>query len=774
MSKKRIATIVNELKETLQDYDENIDVLDEIGVLLDNQSLIASDDRERFRAVVDNVLDGIITIDKIGIVRSFNRAAEKLFGYTASEVIGQNVKMLMPEPYYSEHDGYLNNYKHSGIEKIIGIGREVTGLRKNGTTFPLDLAVSKINLGKELMFAGILRDITEERLRQEELEDSQERLQSILDSVYEGIITIEPKGIIGSFNRAAEKIFAYEASEVIGRNVKILMPEPYHSEHDDYLNNYMQSGIAKIIGIGREVEGRKKDGSTFPLFLAVTQIRDNKKPIFVGMVRDLSEQKRLEKLKNEFVSTVSHELRTPLTSIRGSLSLIESGTMGEVAEKAKPLIQIAMNNSERLILLINDILDIEKIESGKMDFELDKVELNSLIRQSVEANSGYAKEYNVLLSFMELEEPVYVYIDTNRMQQVLTNLISNAVKYSPKEDSVTIDLTFDKKRAFVKVHDNGLGIPESFKKSIFQKFAQADSSDTKQKGGTGLGLNISKAIVEKFGGEMGFLSSKAEGTTFFFDLPVIHNVKTFEEGILNFKGKVLIVEDDHDIATLLSIMLKKENIECDIAYTADEARSLLKSQKYDALTLDIMLPDQNGLSFLEEIQQNELLKDIPVIIVSSNAKTEESRNSNKTLEVVDWINKPIDQDKLVDSLNRVIEINQSRKQRILHVEDDQDIAKLVQILLDDSVDIDLAENKSLALKKLENNVYDLILLDMMLPDGSAEEILPYIKNNFASTPIVLFSAQEVDQNLKNKVSKALVKSRTSNTLLVETIKKLIS
>ena len=775
MPSARIINILNELKESLRDDHQSSKKLKEIETLCMEQQTLTLDSKEIFRAVVDNVIDGIITIDGKGIIQTFNNAAENIFGYKAEEVIGQNVKLLMPEPYHSEHDGYLSNYRHTGEEKIIGIGREVTGLRKDGSTFPLDLAISKINLGKELMFAGILRDITEERYHQAELEQSQQRLQSIVDNVFEGIITIDAKGTIDSFNLAAEKIFGYKVTDVIGKNVKMLMPEPYHSEHDGYLSNYMSGGKAKIIGIGREVEGQRQDGSTFPLFLAVTQIKSHSEPLFVGMVRDLTEQKRLEKLKNEFVSTVSHELRTPLTSIRGSLSLIESGAMGEVGEKVTPLIKIALNNSERLILLINDILDIEKIESGKMDFELVNTDINDLIQQSVEEMDGYAKEHDVFLNFEKFNDFIQIYVDKNRMQQVLTNLISNAVKFSPKNDTVTIHIIPTKQRVRVEVHDNGPGIPEEFKKQIFQKFAQADSSDTKQKGGTGLGLNITKAIIEKFGGNIGFISPEGKGTTFFFDIPIVQKLDELRETktLEQLQGKVLIVEDDHDIATLLHLILQQEGIQSDIAYNASEAKVMLKQTRYDAMTLDIMLPDQDGISLLKDIRKEESLKDLAVVVVSAKANQSKEKSIDMALEVVDWINKPIDQEKLIASLDKVIDINKKRDARILHVEDDPDIASIVKVLLSDLGQIDLATNIAQARNMLEKQHYNLILLDMMLPDGSAEELLPYIKEHYASSEIILFSAMEVEQKLKAQVSKALVKSRTSNTLLIDTIKKIL-
>lgn len=603
--------------------------------------------------------------------------------------------------------------------------------------------------------------------------DDRERFRAVVDNVYEGVITINSKGRVDSYNLAAETIFGYRADEVIGQNIKMLMPEPYYSEHDGYLANYMGGGEAKIIGLGREVVGRRKDGSVFPLYLAVTQIHEKETPLFIGMVRDISEQKHLEQLKNEFVSTVSHELRTPLTSIRGALSLIESGVMGEVGAKILPLVKIALNNSERLILLINDILDIEKIESGKMNFDLEKVELNSVIEQAVIANEGYAKEHEVKLFFSKENESINVYVDMNRMQQVLTNLISNAVKYSPKNETVNLRTVHNNRWIRIEVMDKGPGIPEEFKKRIFQKFAQADSSDTKKRGGTGLGLNITKTIVEKFGGNIGFLSPKGEGTTFFVNLPILSGTHEEAVHLSQSSDKVLIVEDDHDIATLLRLILENENIQCDIAYNADEAKKMLHQNKYQAMTLDIMLPGQNGISFLEDIRKEKFLKDFPVVIVSAKADTAKNQSGKIALEVVNWINKPIDHTELIASLNKAIGAHTVPRPMILHVEDDLDIASLIKTLLEDVGDVHLALNKAEAISELSKRKYDLILLDMMLPDGTGEEIVDIVNKHVLSVPIIFFSAQEIDNGLKAKVAKTLVKSRTSDTLLVDTIKQVL-
>lgn len=607
------------------------------------------------------------------------------------------------------------------------------------------------------------------RTRQALLSDIQAtaaRQAAIFDGAMDGIVTLNPSGSIESVNAAAARMFGYEAAELDRRDISQLIDIAPDGE-GEFLKRLGASQGALEGGLLRQMEARRKDGETFPVDVALGAMSLPTGVHVVAIVRDISERRRMEQMKDEFVSTVSHELRTPLTSIAGSLGLLAGGVAGALPEKAARLIQIAQANSQRLVRLINDILDIEKIESGKLRLDMAPLDLREIAQRSVEGVSGYAGDLGVNLTLSE-GEPVAIRGDADRLIQVVTNLLSNALKFSPRGGEVRITVDPETRIARLSVVDEGPGIPDAFRARIFSKFAQADGSDTRAKGGTGLGLAIAREIAERHGGRLWFESAEGHGATFHLDLPLADEAR----GSVDFDGpRLLIVEDDADAAEILREMLERDGFAADVAPTGREALSAARTGVYAAVLVDLQLPDADGIGLIRALRAKPETRDLPVVVVSADIARGLARG--RSLEVVDWLEKPFDQDRLRAAVTAIYQKTSDRKPHILHVDDDRDILEVTASALGTSADITPAESLAAARAVLARMKPDLVILDLGLPDGSGLELLGDLGDDTGRTiPVIVYSAQEMDGALANRVEAVLTKSRTSLAGLARTVRRL--
>jgi len=348
--------------------------------------------------------------------------------------------------------------------------------------------------------------------RQGKLLEREGQFKAITDSAHEGIVSMDAAGRMTYVNGAMASLFGQDGGALVGQPLVALLAPQYRAR--------VEEALAGGIGLDTplEVSAVRADGSEFPLEMSLSRWSVGGRAHASAVLRDLTERKRIERMKSEFISTVSHELRTPLTSIRGALGLI-SGALGDALdEKTRSLASIANRNAERLSRLIDDILDIDKLDSGQMRLDLREVKAGTLVAQALEANAAVAAQAGVRLALTE-DSGGDVRVDTDRFLQVMTNLLGNAIKFSPPGETVSVSVTQQDGFVRIAVTDRGPGIPQEFRARIFQKFAQADSSDTRAKGGTGLGLSIVKAIVERFGGRVDYTTDARSGTTFYFELP---------------------------------------------------------------------------------------------------------------------------------------------------------------------------------------------------------------------------------------------------------------
>ena len=486
------------------------------------------------RAVVETAVDGILTIDERGTVRTMNAAAERIFGYAAAEVIGRNVNVLMPEPYRTEHDRYLANYFATNVPRIIGIGREVEGRRKDGTVFPLELSVSETWVGEARIFTGIVRDITARKAAEEALRISEGLLRAVVDTAVDGILTIDERGAVRTMNPAAERIFGYRSDEVVGQNVRILMPEPYRTEHDGYLDSYLRTGERKIIGVGREVVGLRKDGSVFPMELAVSETQLEDRRIFTGIVRDITARKRaemdLERQANalarqavelarsnseleRFAYVASHDLQEPMRTVSAYAQLLGRRYRGKLDREADEFITFMTTGVARMQTLLDDLLAYSRVESRGAALAV--VDGEAVITRVLDDLRLAIGESGAVITRDKMPR---VLADATQLAQVLLNILSNALKFRGKrQPRIHIGVTEqgDEWRFFIR--DNGIGIDPEYHEQVFVIFQRLHTIE--EYGGTGIGLAICKRIIERHGGSIGVESRLGEGSTFWFTIP---------------------------------------------------------------------------------------------------------------------------------------------------------------------------------------------------------------------------------------------------------------
>ena len=443
-----------------------------------------------------------------------NNATEALFGYTAEELIGDNVKMLMPEPYAGEHDRYLTNYLSTGHKKIIGIGREVVGRRKDGSVFPMDLSVGEARDHGAPIFVGIIRDITARKAAELARRESELHLRSILDTVPDAIVVIDAQGTIQSFSPAAERLFGYDRAEVVGGNVDILMPSPYREAHDGYLHRYLRTGERRIIGIGRVVVGLRKNGETFPMELQVGEFAFAGSRYFTGFVRDLTErqeaERRIQDLRAELLhtsrlsvmgqmaSTMAHELNQPLTAVMNYLEagqqLLSTGMGGP--ERVGEMMEKAIAQAQRAGGVIRQLRGF----ASKGETERRIQNLNQLVEEALALALVGARQRGVRASLDLAHTLPRVLVDPVQIQQVVLSLVRNAIEAMDEVErrELTISTRAVSGQAMVEVivADTGPGIAPELAERLFQPFV------TTKAAGMGLGLSICREIVEAHQGQL--------------------------------------------------------------------------------------------------------------------------------------------------------------------------------------------------------------------------------------------------------------------------------
>ena len=511
---------------------------------------------------------------------------------------------------------------------------------------------------------------------QHALELSSTRVATILNTVGDGILTIDQHGIVETMNPAAEKLFGYAASEVVGKNVRMLMPEPYQGKHDDHMMRYLETSEKHIIGIGREAQGMRRDGSIFPIELSVNEMMLDGQRHFTGVLHDISSRKKSEQAlidardeadranqaKSEFLSNMSHELRTPLNAILGFSQLMEYAET--LSAEHKDNVHEILKAGAHLLALINEVLDLAKVESGHVELSLEPVEIYPLIAECMSLVNALADKRGIRLSHRGLEGRS-VRADHIRLKQALLNLISNAIKYNHEGGSVHIEV-LDKGSDLLRilVTDTGPGISPERMTELFQPFKRLDAENSGIEG-TGIGLTITRRIVEMMGGSVGVESKTGKGSTFWIELPLEsqgdaepermagteHNVISRNEGK---KQRILYIEDNPaNLKLVTQILGRYGHIHLLTADTPELGLELALAHKPDLILLDINMPHMDGYQVMEIFRSDESLVNIPIIALTAHAMDRDFQRG-KAAGFADYLTKPLDIAAFLETIERCL------------------------------------------------------------------------------------------------------------------------
>ncbi len=585
------------------------------------------------------------------------------------------------------------------------------------------------------------------------------RAENIVAHAADGIMTINEQGEIESFNLAAEQVFGYKVSEAIGKAIEFLLPPPHKTLHDTYREHLSNIDVKVDGDFTTEIMGLRKDGSTFPMEITVNEMLLGNRRLYLGILRDITERKRLEtnlreakveaessnQAKSEFLANMSHEIRTPMNAIIG---MTELALDTELTQEQTGYLNMVQSASESLLTLINDILDLSKIEAGQLELEEISVDLRKVVENVAEILSIRAHDKGLeLLTYIEPDLPTFVISDPTRLNQILTNLVNNAIKFTQKGEIIlkVLPLTHPKKRADVgdridlrfEVIDTGIGVSPNNQSKIFRKFSQADSSTTRKFGGTGLGLSITKSLIELMGGQLRLESKLGTGSKFYFSLQMPVEDKCAKKGKFSYPNfeevSVLVIDDNSTNRFILRRTLSSWGFQVTEASGGKEALALLKkaTEEFGLIITDYQMPELDGVSVVQSLREDLKLADMKVIMLTSWGELNSS--TQRELGLAACICKPVKQSRLFDLLMGVLKVERIEEglpesvrptllsddkgsRRILLVEDNVDNQNLAKTILKKAgYTVDVVDNGKLAMEIAAKVPYDLILMDVQMP-----------------------------------------------------------
>ncbi len=674
--------------------------------------------------------EGFMAVSPFRVVTMLNEPAERMLGRARSAVVGEHVSSLGMPQLTERLERMLAPGGRAGTRPIVLVS---------------DVAVLSMVLRSYRDTEG--RGAVVVIRNQTELAEAQERAEAIMAGAADGLILMSPDERITYLNPAARQLLGRRSRGAVGRKTTIAELLGQEEEPQEVTvsgrTHAGQHGAMTVReytlpGTGHQVIEARRKCLTSP---------DGRPVGCVVSLRDVTAEREISRMKDEFVSTVSHELRTPLTSIKGYVDLILDDEAGPINEVQREFLTIVQANSDRLVTLINDMLDVSRIEAGRVHLKIEPIDVSELAAATVEIFRAAADSAGVELAVRVPKSLPCAAADRDRVGRVLVNLLSNAIKYSPNGGKATFSARLRGEEIVISVADTGVGISPADQKLLFSKFYRVDSSLTQAIGGSGLGLNICRRIVELLGGRIWVRSQVGKGSKFSFTLPVAPSdlVRTpAVSGPLDRRGgTVLVVDRDPDVASLVETYLRKRGYEVITARNARDAMELARSSSPDAITLDVMLDDLDGFDLLQRLKEDAATSAIPIVILS--IVTDEGRGLR--LGAADYIEKPIDKKHLTTVIDDLIGSIESPT--VLIADDDASIVDaLSRTMRRRGFAVVAAYDGLEVLKAVEVDHPDLILLDLRMPKMDGYQVIQRLKSSAATAdiPIVVMTAYRINRS----------------------------
>lgn len=616
----------------------------------------------RLRAIIETAPDAIVMIDTKGIVQEFNITAEQMFGWKAQEIIGENIKILMQNPYQGEHDGYLSNYLKTGHAKIIGIGRETEAIKKDGTVFPIRLAIGHTKLPQDDIFVGFISDISERVKIEKALKSNEEQMQSFIQNipgvVYRCLVDEDWTTIFMSDSILS--LSGYPARDFLEPDRKRTFTEIIHPDDRIHVSNIIQNAIDTSDTFVLNYRIIQKSGDIrWVLEYGGLVLDEGKNVKFLdGVILDNTDRRMIEEAlieskekaemaaitKTTFLANMSHEIRTPMNAIIGFTEVLLTG---ELFGAQKNHLETIKNSAKSLLRLLNDVLNSAKLDRGAVELEIIDFSLVSLVDQVCSTMGMEAKRKGLQFQYSLAENlEDYYKGDSLRIRQILTNLLGNSIKFT-KEGFIQLNITAKDKEVQFHIQDSGIGIATDRIEKIFDPFTQADVSMSRKFGGTGLGTTISKQLVELMKGKIWVESELGVGSNFYVSLPLEKGVPILE---INEKIQfdlpsleILIVDDVKQNVDLIQLLMTSNGHKVEIAKNGREALEIFKSRSFDLVLMDIQMPEMDGLEATRQIRlyEKNTSTHIPIIALSASV-FDEDKQSAKDAGMDGFISKPID------------------------------------------------------------------------------------------------------------------------------------